>query len=326
MAIISSIPRPILLNTCTASESAASSQTAPDVADLPHHGHGAQRSHTAPGGRALSYRPANLQMLRPTSTANLSPETAPVEVPEQGHGHHHGGKSHHTKHSKEHRAPNQAWDRRLPRTNLLPSQMVKHHGQDEELDALKPESADAAISFSPVFTFVPLKRSDFALLGQWLATPHVQRWCCNSSEPAALETQYGAGMDGAPSGSVFIAYLGSTPVGLVQHRTWQDYPEHVRALAPTLIAPQSAQRVQYFLGPTSVLGSGFGAHMVQQFCAEMWQRLPHVSCLIASSHAKNYAALRTLQHAGFARVATLELIPANPVDDRMHCIYRLERA
>jgi aminoglycoside 6'-N-acetyltransferase len=332
MAIISTIPRPIFTNTPAAvasSESAASGQTAPDANDALHHGHGTKRSHTAPGGRALNFRPANLQMARQAPAAqptpsNLASDSVPLEVPV--HGHHHGGKSpHHAQHAKDQRLPQQAWDRRLPRTNLHPTQQLKPPAQEEESKLPKPEVNQAGALSLPAFTFAPLKRSDFVLLGQWLAAPHVARWWNESAEPGAIETLYGGCIDGTQPVAVFIAYLGDTPMGLVRHHAWHDYPEQVRALEPTLEVPQAAHNIDYFLGAASALGSGLGGHMVQQFCAQLWQSLPSVSCLLVSSHAQNHASGRTLQRAGFALVATAELTLDHPTDDLLHCIYRLDR-
>jgi aminoglycoside 6'-N-acetyltransferase len=47
--------------------------------------------------------------------------------------------------------------------------------------------------------------------------------------------------------------------------------------------------------------------------------------VIVPVHADNIASWRTLEKAGLTRVAHGELDPDNPIDDRRHYIYRVDR-
>jgi aminoglycoside 6'-N-acetyltransferase len=176
------------------------------------------------------------------------------------------------------------------------------------------------------FEFRLLQRSDFALLGQWLATPHVARWWDDDPSPAALEADYGGCIDGTEPCQVFIASCGGAPLGLVQRYLWHAYPAYVAELAPIMAAPPAACSIDYLVGPVEALGRGLGTQMIAAFVHEVWrERTMHASCILVPTHADNRASWRTLERAGFARVAEGELTPDNPVDDRRHFIYRQDR-
>jgi aminoglycoside 6'-N-acetyltransferase len=56
-----------------------------------------------------------------------------------------------------------------------------------------------------------------------------------------------------------------------------------------------------------------------------WDDHPDAGCIIVPVVAANRASWRALEKAGLRRVATGELTPDNPVDDRLHHVYRVDR-
>jgi len=174
-------------------------------------------------------------------------------------------------------------------------------------------------------TFHSLRRADFALLGEWLATPHVARWWADNPSAAAIEADYGGCVDGTETADVFIACRDARPIGLMQRYRLDAYPQYIEELADLIAVPAAAYSIDYFLGPADVLGQGLGSRMIRAFTAGLWQDDPCASCVIVPTNTLNRASWRSLERAGFARVASGDLTPDNPIDDAAHFIYRINR-
>ena len=174
-------------------------------------------------------------------------------------------------------------------------------------------------------TFHPISRADFGLLGEWLVTPHVARWWADDPSAAAVEADYGGCVDGTEAAEVFIASLDARPVGLIQRYRLDDYPQYIEELAALMAVPATAYSVDFFLGPADVLGQGLGSRMISAFTSRLWQDDPGASCVIVPTNALNRASWRSLESAGFVRVASGDLTPDNPIDDPAHFIYRIDR-
>lgn len=84
--------------------------------------------------------------------------------------------------------------------------------------------------------------------------------------------------------------------------------------------------VDCLVGPVEALGRGLGKRMIAAFAGEVWCDVEmNASCIVVPTNADNRASWRTLERVGFLRVAEGELTPDNPLDDRWHFIYRLNR-
>jgi len=59
--------------------------------------------------------------------------------------------------------------------------------------------------------------------------------------------------------------------------------------------------------------------------AESWACCSQADDVIVPVSAGNYASWRTLERAGFQRIAAGDLEPDNPCDPRDHYVYRIER-
>ncbi len=175
------------------------------------------------------------------------------------------------------------------------------------------------------YAFRPLQRSDFALLSQWLATPHVSRWWDDDPSLQAIEADYGGSVDGTEPSKVFIALRNGAPLGLIQGYLLHAYPQYVAELAPLIVAPDRAYSMDYFIGPVDALGQGLGTSMIEAFVRAVWQDNSNPCCIFVPTHATNRASWRALERAGFVRVATGDLEPDNPIDSTLHFIYRIER-
>lgn len=174
-------------------------------------------------------------------------------------------------------------------------------------------------------SFRPLTREDFGLLAGWLAEPLVARWWHQDPSPAGIEAEYGPSVDATQPGEVCIASTPAGPLGLIQRYAIADYPEYLEELEPLLpIAPGSLS-IDYLVGSAASRGRGLGTAMVRAFVADAWDRYPDAGAVVVPVHAENRASWRTLERAGFARVAAGPLKPDNPADTPDHVVYRRER-
>lgn len=175
------------------------------------------------------------------------------------------------------------------------------------------------------FTFRRLARSDFTLLGDWLAQPHVARWWADDPSAQAIEAGYGGAVDGTEPSEAFIACRAGVPLGLVQRYRLDAYPRYLRELEPIISVPTGAASINYLIGPVQALGRGWGTAMIQAFTEILWHADPQTTAVIVPVHVANRAAWRALERAGYARIASGLLEPDNPADDRECYLYRLDR-
>ena len=174
-------------------------------------------------------------------------------------------------------------------------------------------------------TFVRLRRDDFPLLAKWLSEPTVARWWDHETTPEALENDFGAGIDGAEPTHVFLAWFEGRPFGLIQRYAIADYPEYVEELSTVCQQPRGAVSIDYLIGEPDCRGRGLGAAMIAAFVADSWAAYPDASAVVVAMHQANAASWRAVARAGFRRIAEGELTPDNPIDNRDHYIYQVDR-
>jgi aminoglycoside 6'-N-acetyltransferase len=174
-------------------------------------------------------------------------------------------------------------------------------------------------------SFRLIARTDFPLVSSWLATPHVARWWAADASLAAIEAEYGGCIDGTEPCEMFIAQIESAPIGLIQRYRFDAYPRYIDELAHIMTVPADAFSIDYFIGPIEALHQGLGSATINAFASKLWHDNEVATCIIVPTHASNRASWRSLERAGFRRVASGELAPDNPTDDRAHFIYRLDR-
>ena len=175
------------------------------------------------------------------------------------------------------------------------------------------------------FTFRPLARTDFALLGRWLRTPHVARWWADDFSDEGLEEMYGGCIDGTEPSEVFIAERGGRAIGLMQRYRIDAYSHYREKIATLAEVPAETSSIDYLIGPEDAIGRGWGTELIRAFTARLWQDDPGAVSIIVPVHAENPASWRALERAGFRRVAAGSLTPDNPIDTTNHFLYRLDR-
>ncbi|GGF33592.1 GNAT family N-acetyltransferase [Williamsia phyllosphaerae] len=178
----------------------------------------------------------------------------------------------------------------------------------------------------PDIGFRPLTRDDFELLARWLATPDVARWWHQEFDGAALERDFGPGIDGAEPGDNLVVLVAGTPVGLVQRCRIADYPEYLHEFEPVIGAvPPTAYTIDYLIGVPELIGRGLGPVIIASVSADTFDRYGDAQTLLVPVVAANRRSWRALEKAGFRIVASGDLVPDNPIDDPAHHILQLDR-
>ncbi|TDC70776.1 GNAT family N-acetyltransferase [Streptomyces hainanensis] len=175
------------------------------------------------------------------------------------------------------------------------------------------------------FTFRRLAESDFPLLGGWLARPRVARWWHHETTPEAVARDFGPAARGEEPSDDLLALYDGRPAGLVQRCAFADYPEYRAELAAVVPVPVDAVTLDYLIGEPDLLGRGLGPVMIRAALERTWLERPDASCVLVPVVAANRASWRALERAGLRRVGEGELTPDNPIDDRAHYVYRIDR-
>jgi aminoglycoside 6'-N-acetyltransferase len=177
----------------------------------------------------------------------------------------------------------------------------------------------------PVITFRPVTQDDFALLGRWLAEPHVARWWNHDSSPQGVEADFGPTLRGEQASQDLLALLDGHPVGLIQRSRLDGYPEYLADYEAIVPVPAGAVVLDYLLGDPAQIGRGLGPIVIRSAVAQTWLDLPEVPCILVAVVVANTRSWRALEKAGLVRAGTGEMEPDNPVDDPAHYIYRVDR-
>ncbi|MBV8951173.1 MAG: GNAT family N-acetyltransferase [Actinobacteria bacterium] len=169
--------------------------------------------------------------------------------------------------------------------------------------------------------FRPLRRRDFALLGSWLAAPHVFEWWREPSEMEAIEARYGPCVDGADPTEVFVVEADAEPIGFVQRYRIDDDPDWRRSLAATSVDARGAAGIDYLIGVEDLTGRGVGPQMIRQFVDETFREQPDLSSIVVAVQQGNRRSWRALEKAGFARRWSGTLDSDDPSDDGPSHLY-----
>ncbi|MFD9789369.1 GNAT family N-acetyltransferase [Streptomyces sp. NPDC059070] len=176
-----------------------------------------------------------------------------------------------------------------------------------------------------VITWRRMEERDFPLLRTWLQQPHVHRWWNHETTPEAVARDFGPAARGEEPCEDFLALLDGVPVGLVQRERLLDYPEYLAELAAVVPVPDGAMSLDYLIGDPDRTGQGIGTAMIHSMIVRTWSEHPAAPCVLVPVVAANRRSWRALERAGLHRVGTAELEPDNPVDDRTHYLYRVDR-
>ncbi|WP_219462282.1 GNAT family N-acetyltransferase [Nonomuraea rhizosphaerae] len=176
-----------------------------------------------------------------------------------------------------------------------------------------------------MITWRRLAESDFPLLKQWLEEPHVARWWNHETSAEAVARDFGAAVRGEEPSEDLLILLDGSPLGLVQRVLLADYPEYVAELEPVVPVPEGAVSLDYLIGDAGQVGRGLGPAMIRAVVEATWTEIPSATCVLVPVSAANRRSWRALEKAGLRRVAEGDMEPDNPIDDRAHYLYRIDR-
>lgn len=174
-------------------------------------------------------------------------------------------------------------------------------------------------------TWRRLGEHDFPLLRRWLEQPHVARWWNHETSAEAVARDFGGAARGEEPSEDLLVLLDGRPLGLVQRCRLADYPGYRDELAAVTAVPGGAVTIDYLIGEPEQTGRGLGPAMIRAVVERTWRELPDATCVLVPVPVANRASWRALEKAGLRRVAEGELEPDNPVDDRAHYLYRVDR-
>ena len=157
----------------------------------------------------------------------------------------------------------------------------------------------------------------------------MHRWWYHDLGDEAVARDFGPALRREEPTEDLLVELDGEPVGLVQRCRWDDYPEHLDELltgfSGSVDLPHGALSVDYLLGSPQLVGHGLGPRVIAAACEDAWSTYPDAPAVIVPVAAANRRSWRALEKAGFRRIGEAELEPDNPVDDRRHVVYRLDR-
>ncbi|KUF15036.1 GNAT family N-acetyltransferase [Streptomyces silvensis] len=176
-----------------------------------------------------------------------------------------------------------------------------------------------------MITWRRLAEHDFPLLQSWLKQPHVSRWWNHETSTEAVARDFGPAARGEEPSEDLLVHLDGSPIGLVQRCRLSDYPEYLAELAALVEVPHGAMTIDYLIGEPVHVGRGLGPQMIHSVVQATWSDHPDASCLLVPVTVANRASWRALEKAGLRRIAEGEMTPDNPVDGRVHYLYRGDR-
>lgn len=178
---------------------------------------------------------------------------------------------------------------------------------------------------APVLRWRRLREDDFPLLRRWLQQPHVARWWNHETSAEAVARDFGPAARGAEPSEDLLVFLDAEPVALVQRSRYADHPCELAQLAPVLAVPAEAVCLDYLIGDPRRTGRGLGPRIIRAIVAATWDDHPRAPAVVVPVVAANRASWRALEKAWFRRAAEGPLEPDNPIDDRAHYVYRIDR-
>jgi aminoglycoside 6'-N-acetyltransferase len=170
----------------------------------------------------------------------------------------------------------------------------------------------------------PLTRADFPALVAWINAPHVQRWWRQPMSVEAAEAEYGAALDGEDPTEHFVVEVDGRPVGMIQRCRVGDHPEYVEALSPTG-TPAPAAAIDYLIGEVGWTGRGVGPRMIALAVRDAFARYPEVVAIVVLVQQDNRPSWRALEHAGFERAWSGQIVSDDPSDEGPSHVYVLHR-
>ncbi len=143
--------------------------------------------------------------------------------------------------------------------------------------------------------FRPLERSDYPLLQEWLAAPHVAVWWHAQSDLASLEAPYSPRVDGIEPTHLLAIEQECRPIDWIQWYRWSDYPEHTRQLG----AEAASAGIDLAIGELKMTGVGLGPVIIRQFLDRFVFTHSCICAVMADPEESNLRSLHAFRKAGF---------------------------
>jgi aminoglycoside 6'-N-acetyltransferase len=166
-------------------------------------------------------------------------------------------------------------------------------------------------------SFRPLRHEDLALLGTWLARPHIDAWWHGPLDLDGVRAKYAPRIEGTEPTHVFLIEHDAQAIGWIQWYLWADYAAHAILLG----ADATTAGVDLALGEASLLGVGIGPRALRAFVDGVIFAHPTVTACIADPDTRNLRSIRAFEKAGFVASHTVNL-PREPAPRR---VFRLDR-
>lgn len=144
-----------------------------------------------------------------------------------------------------------------------------------------------------------LTAADLTLVSQWFSAAHVQRWWHESSDLAAVRSQYLPCIEGSVPTHLLLAELPAAPLGLAQWYRWSDYPDHAHSLG----ADPDEAGFDYLIGSEDLCGLGLGTQLIAALIAHIRAQEVSVAGFVVDPELANTASRRVLEKNGFELVA-----------------------
>ncbi len=171
--------------------------------------------------------------------------------------------------------------------------------------------------------FRPLTRADLPMLAEWLAQPHVQRWW--EHDPAAVDDDFGDGIDGDDPIEYFVIELDDRAVGMIQRYRYGDEREWMDVMGVIGDLHPDTMGIDYLIGVYDLTDRGVGTDVIRAFVADIWRQRPDAPAIVVDVDPENRPSWRVLERNGFVRVWEGELDAPDPRDAGPCVVYRLER-
>lgn len=152
----------------------------------------------------------------------------------------------------------------------------------------------------PSIGFRRLAESDFPLLFNWLARPHVKRWY--APEPRSfmeLSARYGPRTREDSPVEAFVIEVDGADAGYIQKYDVAIFEDYRRTLG--LDGEQGVAGMDLFLGDEWRTGRGLGSFAIGRFLAERVLADPSVTACVAGPHEGDAQSIRAFEKAGFRR-------------------------
>jgi len=151
--------------------------------------------------------------------------------------------------------------------------------------------------------FQPVEPTHYALLGGWLATPHMRTWWGDPEEELGLIRDM---VEGRDTTRPFLILLDGEPVGYIQNWFIGHYQNEEWIKDNPWLAglPSESVGVDICIGDERRLSQGIGSAALHEFVTKL--RIEGHATIIIDPDPANVRAVRAYRKAGFVPIPELE--------------------